>query len=161
MILETAQMLSVAYHHYFPTNIKFNTNETMGGVILYKVSHINHPCNVWIRKHPKHFIWTVELFQSLAHEKYYRTNKWHLSYIKLWQVFSSAAISLSMKHKYSISQKHLLNSADFTFDCSKVIDREANIFDKYKACLAIKWRKDRRKPKWTNRTPPTWFTGEE
>lgn len=77
MILETAQMLCTAYRHHFPTLAEVNQD------LLYKQTHVNHPCNVWMRVDIKNYVWSYNLFTALSHEKFYRTHLQHLSYTKL------------------------------------------------------------------------------
>jgi hypothetical protein len=54
MILETAQMMSTAVHVLEPEAAK-------GWVGLYKPTHINHPCSVWVRASSANYEWTSEL----------------------------------------------------------------------------------------------------
>lgn len=54
MILESAQMLSTAMHMQHP-----KIASSMNG--LYKPTHINHPCNIWLRKDAANANWLVEL----------------------------------------------------------------------------------------------------
>ena len=59
--LETAQLLSTAMHimsnvegsvsdSQFNENIKF----------IYKMTHKNHPCAIWVRHSQENFKWTIE-----------------------------------------------------------------------------------------------------
>jgi hypothetical protein len=67
MILESAQMLSTA-HHVFG-------NPPEG---IYKKTHENHPCNVWIRLSHQHYEWVYDHAIALCKEytdRYGRVHK--------------------------------------------------------------------------------------
>lgn len=77
MILESAQMLSTACHlepgfmdllppQYVPT--------------LYKPTHANHPCNVWVRKSRNNFAWLTLHLDALLAEYHRRFQKTHKTY---------------------------------------------------------------------------------
>lgn len=62
---EVAQMISTVYHLQNMNIPSF----------LYKPTHINHPCSIWIRKSLQNFLYTVNLGNSLYNEYQYRYNK--------------------------------------------------------------------------------------
>jgi hypothetical protein len=64
MCLESAQMLSTA----------INLN---GGNAPYKSTHINHPCNKWVRQSRSNYIWLCEHLIYLLKEYTKRYNKIH------------------------------------------------------------------------------------
>lgn len=70
MCIETAQMLCTAHHLLNKDNVKTG---------LYKATHINHPCNIWIRENSANYNWAFTLFESLCYEFYIRRNKIHAS----------------------------------------------------------------------------------
>lgn len=68
MILETAQLLSTAQHEY----------STAAAEHVYKPTHRNHPCSVWVRASSSHYAWTVLHLESLLSEytrRYHKTHK--------------------------------------------------------------------------------------
>lgn len=71
MILETAQMLSTAHHMLDPR----------GPVAphVYRATHHNHPCNIWVRKNSANYMWAERLFRALLDEYTLRYGKHHLS----------------------------------------------------------------------------------
>lgn len=71
MILETAQMLSTAHHVLDPNN--------PGNAELYRATHHNHPCNIWVRETSGNYLWTSCLFDALLNEYTYRYGKIHAS----------------------------------------------------------------------------------
>lgn len=68
MIVETAQMLSTA-HHVLGINIPAQ--------FLYKPTHKNHPCNVWVRETTCNYQWLAALGQDLCAEYEFRYGKIH------------------------------------------------------------------------------------
>ena len=51
--------------------------------IMYKSTHVNHPCSVWVRQCKANYIWLYGLFVNLCEEYTYRYNKIHLCESKL------------------------------------------------------------------------------
>lgn len=150
MILETGQMLCTAYRHHTkmreadPTTTYFWPLEFPG---IYKETHKNHPCNVWLRESINNYKWTLNLFIALAEEKYYRTGKTHLTYTKLFE-----PLAIIPYNSYPAPK--------FTFDCSNVVPSTGNVFNNYKLCLANKWNNDIKAPTWTKRGMPDWYKSD-
>lgn len=78
MILETAQLLSTAHHVLDGPRSD-----------LYKPTHVNHPCAVWLRESVANYMWTYSLFRELSREYTYRYGKDHKSWILLGDILSS------------------------------------------------------------------------
>lgn len=87
MILESAQMLSTAHRVLdgYP-EVKLNkagskmTIWTLKGDSneeLYKSTHVNHPCNLWIRESRENYKYLYNLFLGLLNEYTYRWGKVH------------------------------------------------------------------------------------
>ena len=74
MPLETAQLLCTAHHVLDGPDIGLDKS------MLYKPTHINHPCAVWLRESMGNYIWTYTLFQELSNEYKFRYGKTHKSY---------------------------------------------------------------------------------
>ena len=70
MILESAQMLCTAHHHYGNDNVP------------YKKAHYNHPSTIWVRESDEHYDWLYNHMLALGREYNKRYNKEHLSIIK-------------------------------------------------------------------------------
>ena len=77
MILESAQMLCTAQHHYA------EKHEINADYIPYKKAHYNHPSTVWVRQNVHHYDWLWNHMIGLAEEYTNRYNKKHLSATKL------------------------------------------------------------------------------
>lgn len=66
MILETAQILS-SVHHMLKSDY----------IPKYKLSHKNHPCNIWARQSIGNYLWLSELGLELCKEYTHRYGKIH------------------------------------------------------------------------------------
>lgn len=67
MPLEHAQMMCTT-HHLFP-------NKDVEYEIPYKQTHVNHPCNKWLRSSVGNYVWLWNLTKELNKEYKYRYNK--------------------------------------------------------------------------------------
>ena len=76
MILESAQMLCTAHHHYAELN-DYNTD-----YIPYKKAHYNHPSTVWVRQNSRNYYWLYHHMLALGDEYKKRYGKKHLSITK-------------------------------------------------------------------------------
>ena len=76
MILESAQMLCTAHHHYAELN-DYNTD-----YIPYKKAHYNHPSTVWVRENSRNYYWLYHHMLALGNEYKIRYGKIHLSISK-------------------------------------------------------------------------------
>ena len=74
MCLEEAQMLSTAHHMSFS-----GITEDFASRI-YKATHVNHPCSIWVRQSEQNYLWALSLFESLCAEYTYRYGKVHKSF---------------------------------------------------------------------------------
>ena len=71
MILESAQMLCTAHHHY---------DEDTD--VPYKKAHYNHPSTIWTRESDEHYMWLFDHMVALGKEYTKRYGKTHLSITK-------------------------------------------------------------------------------
>ena len=71
MILESAQMLCTAHHHF-----------GHGDNVPYKIAHYNHPSTIWVRQNSIHYDWLYDHMIALGNEYTKRYNKTHLSITK-------------------------------------------------------------------------------
>lgn len=68
MIVETAQLLSTAHH--------INGSDVHKDAI-YKSTHVNHPCSLWVRESLENYHWAWELATYLCEEYAKRYRKIH------------------------------------------------------------------------------------
>ncbi len=71
MILESAQMLCSAHHHY-----------GNGDNVPYRKTHYNHPSTKWVRENAKHYKWLYEHMLALGREYTKRYGREHLTITK-------------------------------------------------------------------------------
>ncbi|NBV35854.1 MAG: hypothetical protein EBR94_01070 [Bacteroidetes bacterium] len=94
MILEEAQMLSTAHRVLDGTptvvfsssgrkSTQYVLNSNMNDV-FYKATHVNHPCNAWVRETSQNYQWGYSLFVSLLSEYTYRYGKIHATENIAW-----------------------------------------------------------------------------
>ena len=69
MTIETAQMLSTAHHVL--------AGESASEIGIYKPTHINHPCSIWVRENSSNYQWAFELLDGLCREFHVRRGKLH------------------------------------------------------------------------------------
>lgn len=63
MILESAQMLSTAAFLLVPDQYELYKNT------LYKPTHLNHPCSIWVRESFNNVIWLRDLCWELQRQR--------------------------------------------------------------------------------------------
>ena len=104
MPLELAQILSTTHRvidgQMFITKSKNNRNLKRWNhpnENLYLATHVNHPCNIWIRESIENYIFVYELFKSLGDEFEYRFGKKHLSLVKLLESLKEVPKGISKK----------------------------------------------------------------
>ena len=75
MVLESAQMLCTAHHHYAELNYPMVE-------VPYKKAHYNHPSTIWCRQSAKQYMWLYNHMIALGEEYTKRYNKTHLTITK-------------------------------------------------------------------------------
>ena len=73
MILESAQMLCTAHHHY-----------NNGDKVPYKKAHYNHPSTIWVRENAYNYMWLYKHMVALGNEYTARYGKEHLTITKCY-----------------------------------------------------------------------------
>lgn len=105
MILEYAQLLSTAHRCLDGEEIivlsknnrrlkRYILNDHRENV-LYKSTHKNHPCAIWVREFKENYIWLYKLFCSLCDEYTSRYNKIHATDIRLREVLKNTPININ------------------------------------------------------------------
>ena len=79
MILESAQMLCTAHHHY-----------GNGDNVPYKKAHYNHPSTIWVRDNIENYAWLYRHMLALGEEYTKRYGKTHLTITKCKEPLSKA-----------------------------------------------------------------------
>ena len=94
MIIEYAQLLSTAHRVLDGEHVKVISNsgkrmvsnwklDNSSDNIFYKVAHVSHPCNIWVRQSGHHYIYLWRLWHNLCLEYTERYNKTHMTWKKL------------------------------------------------------------------------------
>lgn len=76
MILESAQMLCTAHHHYA------ELLEYKADYVPYKKAHYNHPSTIWCRQNTEQYYWLYNHMIALSNEYTKRYGKEHLTITK-------------------------------------------------------------------------------
>lgn len=94
MIIEYAQLLSTAHRVLDGEHVKVISNSGKRMVsnwklddssdnVFYKVAHVSHPSNIWVRQSGHHYIYLWRLWHNLCLEYTERYNKTHMTWKKL------------------------------------------------------------------------------
>lgn len=137
MILELGQMLCAA-HIILDSITKINDQE------LYKLSHKNHPCTIWIRSNIINYRWSYELFKCLCHEYTYRYNKIHLCEKKFLNILDKEPVNID---KSEISLNFVTAMPDYCKIEGHPIRSYRNYYINEKKTFC----------KWYKRRTPSWF----
>jgi len=70
MILEVAQLLSTAHH-------VLGISDSITAENIYKPTHKNHPCSVWVRENQQNYRFALDLLGYLCEEYTLRYGKYH------------------------------------------------------------------------------------
>ena len=90
MILESAQMLCTAHHHYA---------EQCGyddSYIPYKKAHYNHPSTIWTRQNSRNYYWLFHHMLELGNEYTKRYGKKHLSITKCFEALQNCPVGMPL-----------------------------------------------------------------
>ena len=95
MILESAQMLCTAHHHYA---------EELGydnSYIPYKKAHYNHPSTIWCRQNSRQYYWLFHHMVALGNEYTKRYNKTHLTITKCFDVLQYCPVGMPLGGEFN------------------------------------------------------------
>lgn len=146
MILESAQILSTA--------VRIVDGDTYADRYgLYKKTHANHPCSVWVRENVNSYVWLGMHADALVAEYFRRFEKVHASRAIITSCnihwgFGTFPIGDRFEDlKLPNCAKNSSLGLDFT---------HLPVHDAYKAYLNSRWDTDKRSPTWTKSEAPTW-----
>ena len=130
MILESAQMLC--------TTIRINYPDWNSIDKLYKVSHKNHPCSLWVRSTRANYDWLFEHYISLINEYHSRSGgKDHKTDRTMTPYLRESYTGNSSQHEVFVN-------------CSTYKNEE--VHQAYRMTLFDKWDSDSQPPKWNGLT---------
>lgn len=137
MILEYAQLLSTA-HHVLSTEGKKPPEG------IYRKTHVNHPCAIWVRKSDKNYTWLYNLWILTLKEYTFRFKKIHAS-SRLISVLKNLPPKIPITSKRTPFAQAM--PENYRKSLSKTVDAYRNYFIGAKSHLA-KWKPPRSKPYW-------------
>lgn len=143
MIVESAQMLSTAHRLLDGKLINKKWVHPFHDDILYKASHINHPCNVWIRQGIRNYTWLYDHFEAMCKEYAHRYGKIHSTWSKLGGIL------------YSTPSNILQGSTPFLPAIGDTEIVNGDIVTAYREFYSAK--KYRMKMVWSKSDVPEWF----
>jgi len=154
MIVETAQMLSTAHRildgeQYIDNSsgrrIKRWRHDSLDDS-LYKASHVNHPCNVWLRESSLNYEWLYNHFVALCSEYNLRYNKMHETSRKLRNILGTHPKNLRQGSltPFALAMPDEYRSDDVVQSYRRYYNSKQSAF----------------KMKWTVRKPPDWVNIE-
>ena len=125
MLIESVQMLSTAVQYH-------------GGIVIYKPTHVNHPCNVWVRENVHNFLWLEAYALHLSKRYLLRTGKTHASgKILLNTDLHDQALEL-ITHGQGLTP---------FVNCTSDYKDVESVYDAYKLQLLLKWENDTHPPR--------------
>jgi hypothetical protein len=143
LLIEYAQMLSTAHRVLDgKMEIKLSKNNrrlkrySHENEILYKSTHVNHPCAVWVRESSMNYTWLYKVFVYLCDEYTKRYNKTHLTDKKLRNILNELPKNIPQK-MFTTFPKAM---PDDVKDESVVVSYR-NYYCKYKSEIAV-WKND-------------------
>lgn len=160
MVVESAQMLSTAHRvldgklviqNRNGRNMKhydlFEGNDDLEAEqMYYRATHINHPCNVWVRESDANYEWLWEHFYALCDEYTYRYGRTHKSSNLLYPLRSKPInIPIGKLTPFALGMKST------NPECMNEDDPVGS----YRAFYQTK--QDKFKMVWTKRQKPEWF----
>lgn len=134
MILETCQLLCSSHHILDPEN-ENNKN-------LYKLTHKNHPCSIWVRSAVGNYFWLYRLFRAMLGEYTHRYKKIHAC-SRFLGILSSPPANIPQKRRTPFAQA--------------MPDQYKDDGDAVKAYREYYIGEKQKLARWTNRDPPTWW----
>ena len=90
MILESAQMLCTAHHHY--TELLAQDDS----YIPYKKAHYNHPSTIWCRENSEQYLWLYDHMIALGDEYTKRYKKIHLTIKKCADILQATPAGIPL-----------------------------------------------------------------
>lgn len=143
-VLEYAQLLSTAHH-------VLDGDESPIKDRIYKQTHKNHPCAVWVRESKWNYVQTFDLLLCLCREYTYRYGKVHKVQRELISTLSYLPNNIPSTDKVTSKPVCMLDECKIYVDgVIDVVASYRNYYSVSKSHLAA----------WKNRNVPEWYIGE-
>lgn len=135
MACELAQLLSTTHRELDGDD---------GNEDLYRKTHKNHPCAIWVRENDRNYRFTYRMFSALCKEYTYRYNKKHLTEKKLKKLLKRIPRNIKIA-------KHMTEPPQCMPDEYKVKGNPVKAYRRYYMGAKrdiCKWNNKRGKPDW-------------
>lgn len=119
MILESAQLMCTAAHAF-------------GCEAVYRSTHANHPCSIWVRHSRENYLWLLDHFDALCAEYTKRYAKRHKCE-DYRHLFAQYALLIP-----NLGRTPFVNCTNFK--------NISDVHEAYKLCLQEKWKNDKKIP---------------
>lgn len=116
---------------------------------IYKTTHKNHGCAVWVRSGRDNYIWLATHAMELYCLYNQKNNRVHASLAVLERLMPLDYIieeGTTEPYNATRNKEHNIDFGD-----------EANIFVAYRKYLVARWEHDKRRPTWHGRGKPFWI----
>jgi hypothetical protein len=150
MILESAQMLFTAIYYHIYKLVEEEGKKVFyvkdpfddGWIRGYKPTHVNHPCNVWVRETRKNYMWLCSHFQCLI------TDNFENRYKTLHK--ASKFLPLFTHYRKVIPDGPLTPFANCAANDSKGVSFKhiEDVHLAYRKYLHARWETDKLRPTW-------------
>jgi len=107
MILESAQMLCTAHHHY-----------GNGDKVPYKKAHYNHPSTIWVRENVYNYMWLYRHMLALGDEYTKRYGRQHLTITKCFNPLFTLPPGIPIPKQSTHTQPPQAMPDEYKHECS-------------------------------------------
>lgn len=154
MLLESGQMLSTA--HRVLDGVKYYERSKNGRRIarwrldddrehiLYKATHVNHPCSIWVRESIHNYFWLYELMEALNEENLLRRGKDHGTWLDLSETLLDPPENIP-----DVPATPFAVAIDSKVVHSDPVEAYRDFYRRDKASFAT-WKLGREEPHWYN-----------
>lgn len=140
MVLESAQLLSTCFLHFDIVGDKSK---------VYKPTHLNYPCSVWLRESFSNVVWLYQLLKELLYEYTYRFGRIHAC-SRLVPYFSRCLTKLSKQQlDTGLSPFAQAMPDEYRNECPVVAYRTYYL-EKKVYMKRAGWNKNRPAPEWVS-----------
>lgn len=154
MILELAQLLSTA-HHVLGKD-KTLLENWQANKKLYRATHVNHPCELWVRKHINNYRFTAALAKALCAEYTFRYGKVHATESIIDHLQRHEPPIVCCETETLVGPHQVTEPAQAMPDQCKVTGDAISAYRRY-YCSSSKDHLRR----WKKRTEPEWVTNTQ
>lgn len=103
MILEYTQLLFTLVHWLNPLLLNSVVDKEGYPLKVYKETHVNHPCSIWLRKSKSNVVWLVDLLEACCEVYTYRYHKTHKCEVYL-HFFKTVLIPYSIQPDLGLTE---------------------------------------------------------